>query len=322
MDEPHLFNPQTLRLRIKQISIVPFSIAPIMKSISRLLFALLLVMSCQSAIGQETDAIFVWPDLAPGETDRATGTMLPMRPTDNPPITRVEEIRRPPMTVYPATKNPNGSAVLILPGGGFGRVVPDLEGSEAARWLGELGVTSFVLSYRTRFGDGKSEPDWRRPLQDSQRAMRWIRANASKWNLDKDKIGLLAFSAGGQVGAMLITADEAAYEAIDDVDEQPFRPDFSILVYPWRIYDQASDRLLSQIKVTEKTPPSFIVHTHDDASTSLGAVYLYADLKRNNVPAELHVYENGGHGYGTRDRPNSNIGTWTDRATDWLARKL
>lgn len=281
-----------------------------------------MVAFCATAIAEERSPIFVWPDLAPGETDRATGTTLPMRPTDNPPITRVEKIRRPPMVVYPATKNPNGAAVLILPGGGFGRVVPDLEGSEAAKWLGDLGVTSFVLNYRTRRDDVGDEPAWRRPLQDGQRAMRWIRANAMKWNLDTKKIGLLAFSAGGQVGSILITADEAAYESIDAVDEQPFRPDFSLLVYPWRIYDQTSDGLLSQIKVTEKTPPSFIVHTHDDNSTSLGAVLLYADLKRNNVPAELHVYENGGHGYGTRDRPNSNIGSWTDRATDWLARRL
>ena len=76
------------------------------------------------------------------------------------------------------------------------------------------------------------------------------------------------------------------------------------------------------IRVNKNTPPSFIVHTHDDASTSLGSVLLYADMKRNNVPAELHVYETGGHGYGTRERPNSNIGSWKDRATDWLGRRL
>jgi acetyl esterase/lipase len=122
---------------------------------------------------------------------------------------------------------------------------------------------------------------------------------------------------------MLITAgDEAAYSAIDEVDKQSFRPDFAMLVYPWRIYDAPTDALLPQIKVTAGTPPSFIVHTHDDQSTSLGAVLLYADLKRNGVPAELHVYETGGHGYGTRDRNGSNIGTWTDRATDWLRRRL
>jgi acetyl esterase/lipase len=293
-----------------------------MKHVASTLLALLSIGTTTTAIAQNAPPIFVWPDLAPGETERATGTTLPMRPQDNPPITRVEKIRRPPMAVYQATKNANGAAVLILPGGGFGRVVPDLEGSEAAQWLGQLGVTSFVLNYRTRLESAKDEPAWRRPLQDAQRAIRWIRANGSRWNLRQDQIGLLAFSAGGQVGSILITADKAAYERIDSVDDQEFRPNFAMLVYPWRIYDSATDALLPQIKVSNKTPPSFIVHTHDDASTSLGSVLLYAAMKRNNVPAELHVYENGGHGYGTRDRPNSNIGSWSDRATDWLARKL
>ena len=292
------------------------------KPISQAMLFVALLVSGMPLPAEEAEPIFVWPDLAPGETERATGTALPARPTDKPTITRIENIRRPTMAVYRPTEKANGAAVLILPGGGFGRVVPDLEGSEAADWLGKLGVTSFVLNYRTRFGDGKTEPAWRRPLQDAQRAMCWIRANASRWNLDKNKIGLLAFSAGGQVGAMLITADHAAYQPIDAIDKQSFRPDFAMLVYPWRMYDKATDALLPQLNVTANTPPSFIVHTHDDASTSLGAVYLYVALKRHSVPAELHVYENGGHGYGTRDRPNSNIGSWTDRATDWLARKL
>lgn len=275
----------------------------------------------QDAKSQDAKSIFVWPDLAPGESDRSTGTTLPMRAQDNPPITRIEKIRRPTMTVHPPSQPSNGTAVLILPGGGFGRVVPDLEGSEAADWLGKLGVTSFVLNYRTKI-DSSSEPPWRRPLQDSQRAMRWIRSNADRWSLDTNRIGLLAFSAGGQVGAMLITAKKPAYQRIDSVDEQPFRPDFAMLVYPWQIYDKNSAALLPTIHVTAQTPPTFIVHTHDDASTSLGSVMLYADMKRAGVPAELHIYENGGHGYGTRDRPNSNIGSWTERATDWLVRKL
>ena len=269
-----------------------------------------------------TKPIFVWPDLAPGETDRSTGTQLPMRAADKPPIIRIEKIRRPPMSVYPATKNANGSAVLILPGGGFGKVVPNLEGSEAADWLCDLGVTCFVLNYRTRLPNNAQEPGWKRPLQDAQRAMRWIRENSDRWNLDRDQIGLLAFSAGGQVGAILITDEEAAYQSIDKVDKQSFRPDFAMLVYPWNMYDKNTDKLMPAIQVNENTPPSFIIHTHDDGSTSLGSVLLYADMKRKKVPAELHVYETGGHGYGTRNRPNSNIGSWTDRATDWLARRL
>ena len=274
----------------------------------------------QNAVTSEP--IFVWPDLAPGETQRTTGTQLPMRAVDKPPIIRIEKIRRPPMNVYPATKNANGSAVLILPGGGFGKVVPNLEGSEAAAWLCEMGVTCFVLNYRTRLPNNIQEPGWKRPLQDAQRAMRWIRANADQWNLKRDQIGLLAFSAGGQVGAILITNESPAYEAIDKIDEQSFRPDFAMLIYPWNMYEKKTDKLMPVIRVNKNTPPSFIVHTHDDGSTSLGSVLLYADMKRQQVPAELHVYETGGHGYGTRSRPNSNIGSWTDRATDWLTRRL
>jgi acetyl esterase/lipase len=296
-----------------------------MKCLFTVFLASLLGVPALSSLAQEpptSKQIFVWPDLAPGETERTTGTQLPMRAVDKPPIIRIEKIRRPPMDVYPATKNPNGAAVLILPGGGFGRVVPNLEGSEAAEWLGGMGVTCFVLNYRTRLPNNAEEPGWKRPLQDAQRAMRWIRANAEKWNLDRDQIGLLAFSAGGQVGAILITDENASYEPIDKVDEQSFRPDFAMLVYPWNMYDKKMDKLMPVIKVTGNTPPSFIIHTHDDGSTSLGSVLLYADMKRQKVPAELHVYENGGHGYGTRDRPNSNIGSWTDRATDWLQRRL
>ena len=283
-------------------------------------FLTLLLLIATSA--GAADPIEIWPDLAPGETERSPGNTLPMRPQDKPPITRIDNISFPQMNVFPPRGEPNGAAVLILPGGGFARVVPDLEGSEAADWLGELGVTSFVLNYRTKERNTPGEPLWKRPLQDSQRAMRWIRANAARWKLKSDQIGLLAFSAGGQVGAVLSTATESAYPPIDAVDEQSFLPDFAMLVYPWRIYDAQSDALLSEIRVTPETPPSFIVHTHDDNSTSLGAVLYYAALKKNKVPAELHVYETGGHGYGTRPRPNSNIGTWTERGTDWLARKL
>ena len=155
--------------------------------------------SCTFAQINGTEApIFVWPDLAP-ETQRTTGTQLPMRAVDKPPILRIEKIRRPPMHVYPATGNANGAAVLILPGGGFGKVVPNLEGSEAAEWLCQMGVTCFVLNYRTRLPGNTSEPPWKRSHK-MQRAMRWIRANAKKWNLDPEQIGLLAFSAGGQVG--------------------------------------------------------------------------------------------------------------------------
>ncbi len=261
---------------------------------------------------------FVWPDLAPGETSRSVGEAMPRRENENPPITRLINVHRPAMEVYLPKGKSNGTAVVILPGGGFGKVVPDLEGSEAAERLAQHGIAAFVVNYRTNETKPKGEPNWKRPLQDGQRAVRLIRSQAAKWKIDPDKVGLLAFSAGGQVGAMLITSTVPAYKPIDDVDKQSYRPDFAMLIYPWQVLQQGSEELLPQIKITKKTPPTFIVHTHDDRSSSLGAVEIYSALKRNEVPAELHIYENGGHGYGIRPRPNSNIGTWIERGVEWL----
>lgn len=259
-------------------------------------------------------SIPVWPDLAPGESSKEPGKTLPTRPQDQPTITRVESITQPTLDVFLAP-TPNGTGVVILPGGGFRYVVPDLEGSETAVTLNKLGISVFVLRYRTTT---ETNNPWERPLQDSQRAIRVLRAQAEQWKLDPKKIGLIGFSAGGQVASIHITRSEPAYKPIDRVDELSFRPDFSMLIYPWRIHDSATDKLIAPIQVTKNVPPCFIVHTHDDASTSLGAALFYAELKKANVSAELHIYQNGGHGYGVRSRPNSAIGTWQDRAVEWL----
>jgi len=262
----------------------------------------------------QMQTIDLWPGMAPGETSRDPGIALPSRPADQPTITRVEKITQPTLDVFAAEK-PNGTAVVILPGGGFKYVVPDLEGSETAAAFNRLGISVFVLRYRTTVDSNKP---WERPLQDSQRAIRTLRTQAKKWGIDPQRIGLVGFSAGGQVAAIHVTRNEATYQPIDEIDQASFRPDFAMLVYPWRIYDQEKDSLIEPIKVTKEAPPTFLVHTHDDQSTSLGAVWMYAQLKKLNVPAELHVYQNGGHGYGVRSRPNSAIGTWQDRSVEWL----
>jgi len=278
-----------------------------------------------SSLTASAETIPLWPGLAPGETTRETGTELPMRPEDKPPITRVENITSPSLALYPASKETaNGVGVLILPGGGFGKIVPDMEGSEAALWLNGLGISAYVLHYRTTTGVDpsveaavKAEP-WKRPLQDSQRALRHLRHHAVEYGLDPSKIGLLGFSAGGQVAAIHLTTGTAAYEAIDAVDGISHRPDFSLLIYPWRVSNDATGELIPQIVPSPEMPPGFLVHTDDDKSSSLGAALIYLGMKKHGVSGELHVYQNGGHGYGTRDRPGSVIGTWKDRASDWL----
>jgi len=269
-----------------------------------------------SSYGHAGDVIDIWPGLAPGETTRSTGEALPPKPEEVPPVTRIVNLTRPTIEVFPADQS-NGAAVVILPGGGFGKIVPDKEGSEAAAWLNDLGVTAFVLNYRTSLD--KKKP-WLPALQDAQRAMATIRDKVDTWSLHADRIGLLGFSAGGQVAARLLgDHGSLAYDRRDAIDDVPHRPDFSLLIYPWNIYDGSQDALIDGVTVGDTCPPTFLVHTDDDRSSSLGAVYFYAGLKRHKIPAELHVYGNGGHGYGLRPIKGSNISSWPDHAGHWLA---
>ena len=279
------------------------------------LFSLAVALNVHAA-----EPLNVWPDLAPGETSRETGEIQPYRESDVPRVTRVSNIRRPTFTVHLAEK-PSGAGVVILPGGGFGKVVPDKEGTEAAAWLNRHGVSAFVLSYRTKAD--KTDPGWQRALQDAQRLMSLVRSRAEHWGLKEDRIGLLGFSAGGQVAARLLSAEGTrSYAPLDKIDSVSSRPDFAILVYPWTIYDPQTDALIDGVSVPKTCPPTFLAHTDDDRSSSLGAVLFYAGLKRHGIPAELHVYGNGGHGYGLRPIKGSDISTWTDHGAHWMKRWL
>ena len=260
----------------------------------------------------------VWPKLAPGETTRNRGETLPFRENEKPRVTRVVKISRPTFTVHLA-EQPNGAAAVILPGGGFGKVVPDKEGTEVAQWLNQQGIAAFVLSYRTT--EDSSIPGWVKPLQDAQRMMALVRSQAKLYGLKTDRIGLAGFSAGGQVAAKLLCDQgKLSYQRIDEVDDVSHRPDFAMLIYPWRVYDATTGSLIAGVNVSEDVPPTFIVHTDDDASSSLGAVLFYAELKKLKIASELHVYGDGGHGYGLRKVSGSQISTWTDHAAHWLAK--
>ncbi|MCR9197572.1 MAG: alpha/beta hydrolase [Planctomycetaceae bacterium] len=293
------------------------------RRVATVILALVAAAACVQRVAANDDGLAVWPNRAPGETSDSTGVTAPNRPNEIPPVTRVTKIRRPTIDVFPA-RRPNGTAILVLPGGGFSKVVPDKEGSEAAPWLNELGISVFVLRYRTNEVTPRTEAAWKRPLQDAQRALRLIRARAEEWKIQPDRVGVLGFSAGGQVASILHTAKgRAAYDAVDQIDQQNAAPDFSLLIYPWNVLQKGTQTLLPEIAVDGDSPPAFVVHTHDDRSSSVGAVLIYAALRQHNVPAELHVYANGGHGYGMRPVAGSEIGTWPDRATAWLKlRKL
>jgi acetyl esterase/lipase len=289
---------------------------------SLLISALIIVAHLANAASTYApiNSIPIWPHLAPGETTANPGEQQAFRKGENPPVLRIQNITQPLLQVFLPKSSPTRSGVLILPGGGYGKVVTNKEGSEAALWLNQLGIAAFVLSYRTTSPD---EPrQWFRPLQDSQRAMRVIRSNSKKWGVAPNQIGLLGFSAGGQVAAIhLADTFPATYDLIDKTDTVSHYPNFSMLIYPWNTMDSKTGELKKEIDLSPKTPPTFLVHTDDDQSTSLGTVAIYSALKKMGISAELHIYQNGGHGYGMRKISGSLVHTWTDRASEWLVNR-
>jgi acetyl esterase/lipase len=265
--------------------------------------------------------IDVWPGKAPGETG-AIGAekFLDPSPKDKKPIKRLTNITRPTLTVYRPTKvKDTGAAVVIAPGGGYNILAWDLEGEEVAAWLNSIGVTGIVLKYRVprRPGDPK---DGAPPgaLQDAQRALSLVRSKAAEWNLDANRIGMLGFSAGGQLTATLSTNyEKRAYEKIDSVDQVSCRPDFSVLIYPGGVLEKGKDELRADIRVTKETPPMFFAHAENDPVQVENSVMLFLALKKAGVPADLHVYATGGHGFGLRPTVQT-CSTWPKRCEDWM----
>ena len=288
---------------------------------TRPLLALALIAFFPLPVFSEEPDQFLLPwneALPPGEKTLSRGEAIPPRATEKPPATRIGKITQPTLEMFsPAADKRTGAAVLIFPGGAYNYCVTDKEGSEPARWLNGQGITAFVLKYRTK--DGVSEPVWKRPLQDAQRSVSLVRSRAAEWGLKADRIGVMGFSAGGQLAALTATRfDERSYEPVDDIEKTSCRPDFALLIYPWNLYDPKTEKLIPELTLSDKLPPTFLLHTHDDGSTSLGPVFFYAALKQRKIPAELHVYQAGGHGYGMRPVAGTTIDTWPERAASWL----
>ncbi|HBO43024.1 MAG TPA: xylanase [Planctomycetaceae bacterium] len=251
----------------------------------------------------------LWPDRPPG-----VATDLPENDRPSSEDTRrITDVGRPTMTVYRASESGKPSpAVLVCPGGGYRILAYDKEGTEIAQWLNSIGITAAVLKYRV--------PDNRDgALQDAQRAMGLLRHRASAWNLDPNRIGVIGFSAGGHLSARLSTAyGERTYSNVDEADAKPCRPDFTLLVYP--AYLHKKDRpheLTDEIVVTGKTPPALLVQTQDDRPYVDSSIAYYLALKKAGVPAELHLYASGGHGFGLRPSKFV-VSRWPTLAETWL----
>jgi acetyl esterase/lipase len=254
----------------------------------------------------------VWPGPAPGEKgDIGPEHVLP--PQGGKPVERLTDVTRPTISIYQPAK-PTGTAVLICPGGGYSILAMDLEGEEVAAWLNSIGVTGVVLKYRVPAR--KDQPKHLAPLEDAQRAISLLRSRADQWKIDPHRIGILGFSAGGHLAATTSTnSDRRSYDPADDVDRTSCRPDFTVLVYPAYLIDH--DRLSPEIRVSRLVPPTFFVHAADDPISPENSIQMFRALRRAKVPAELHVYASGGHGFGLRPTGNP-CAAWPQRCGEWL----
>ena len=233
------------------------------------------------------------------------------RPPRGDNVRRITNVSRPTLTILPAPKTGTPApAIIVCPGGGYGYVVHDKEGTEVAAWLNSAGITALVLKYRVpRNREGA--------LQDVQRALSLTRAHAKEWNIDPKRLGVMGFSAGGNLAAKASTLfEQRAYPAIDAADRQGIRPDFAVLVYP--AYLEKDGKVATDLNLKAKIPPTLIVHTEDDKMFVAGSKLYHAALDEAKAPNEFLLYPTGGHGYGLRSEKDVRV--WPQAALDWLHR--
>jgi acetyl esterase/lipase len=275
------------------------------------------------AAAPSPETIVLWPKGAPDETGGIGLEHDTSKPgegmTGGKSVIRLSDVTAPTLTIYrPAKSIDTGCAVIVCPGGGYGILAYDLEGTEICDYLNSVGVTAALLKYRVPARQGR--PRYAAPLQDAQRAMGILRSRAAEWNLRPDRMGILGFSAGGHLSAALSTNYVSrTYGAIDAADRVSCRPDFAVLVYPaYLTAPDGSSHLAPELPVTTDTPPTFLVQTEDDPIHVENSVTYFLALKNARVPAELHVYPAGGHGYGMRKASAPVSMSWPDLVTAWL----
>jgi len=280
-----------------------------------------LTLFAAAGIAAAPHPIPLWPGTPPGDTAQLPPEADTTVPGDQliagRPVIRLGNVSTPTITVYaPDPAKNTGAAVVVCPGGGYHILALDLEGTEVCDWLNSLGVTGVLLKYRVPARDGG--PSYLAALEDAQRALGLVRQNATAWGIDPKRVGVLGFSAGGNLAAVLSNNfEQRAYPPVDAADEYGCRPDFAFLIYPGSLVDE-NNAVAPQLTVRAgKTPPTFLVQAANDPIPVQNSVYYFLALRRAGVPAELHVYATGGHGYGLR-RTDEPVTSWPDRAADWL----
>jgi len=300
-----------------------------MKTLFITLFSMIMI----SATMAQNQVLPLWEGDPPNYKDTGEETIV-----ETNDIMVVSNVQKPEIAVYlPAKRNATGKAVLICPGGGYHVLAYDWEGIDMASWLNSKGIAAIVLTYRLPIASSNIIPH-KSPLMDAQRALRTVRVNAEKWNVDPAKIGVMGFSAGGHLASTLSTHFDAGDPASQDpVEQVSCRPDFSILMYPVisfsdEITHKGSKQALlgddpdpelvkyfsNELQVNEDTPPAILIHSADDEVVPVeNSIAYFSAIKEYSKQSELHIYPYGGHGYSLAIG-KGHLSTWPDRVIDWI----
>lgn len=297
-----------------------------MKSAALVLLSLVSISSAQW--------VNLWPGDAPGAKRPPAGSE-----THNG-SGHLGNIEVPQYEVYlPDKTKANGAAAIILPGGGYSILAAGHEGKEYAEWLNQRGIAGIVVKYRVS-GDAKFGYQFPVPFLDARRAIRTVRAKAAEWNIDPHKVGVMGSSAGGHLASLCATrfADTFPEETADEIDKLDCRPDFAVLAYPVISMENgighggsrnnllganptadAVKKYSTEQAVSDKTPPCFLVTTADDGVDCRNSLRFAEACREHHIPAELHMFETGGHGYGLHGQ--GALSTWPDLLGKWLDRR-
>jgi len=295
------------------------------------LFVLFVVFAAGSLIAQTNvwqpspghTQIPIWPGTPPdANLQRLSGPEYvydTLTPKDKP-LVWVRNVSQPTMTVYSPKGKNTGVAMVVFPGGGYNELAMNLEGTEICDWLTSQGITAVLLKYRVPLK--KTEP-YTEPsplaLEDAQRTLGLVRFHAAEWQIDPHKIGVIGFSAGGHMVAATSTHfDQRAYPAVDAADQESCRPDFAIACYPGHLWSPDEGfQLNPNVPVTTNMPPTFLLQAEDDHVDGVEqSLTYYIALKNAGVPVEMHLYAQGGHGFGLRS--SFPISGWPQLVETWL----